>query len=58
METIAGKLIAHILKYIVVQKQLQWGRGNVVIFFIYFFLLSVVIFYTSCFITAALKTDA
>ena len=54
METIVRKHVAHILEYMVVQQHFGWGKGNVVIFF----LLSVVIFYTGCVITAALKTDA
>ena len=55
METIVRKPIAHILKYMVVPKLLGWGRDNVVVFP---FFLNVVDFYTSCAITAALKTDA
>ena len=60
METIVRKRIAHILKYMVVQQQLGWGKGIVVfyLFVYFFFLLGVIIFYTSCVTTAALKTDA
>ena len=46
--------MTHLFKYIVV-KNLGQGRANVVIFV---FLLYVFIFYTSCIIAAALKTDA
>ena len=64
MKTIVRKRIGNILKYMVVQQQLGWARDNVVVFFVVFFLflLSVVIFYTSCVIKdcviALLKTDA
>ena len=51
MEAIIRKYIARISKYIVVQ-QLGWGRNNVVVFFLEY----VVCFYTSCVITAVLKT--
>ena len=53
MGTTFRKQIAHILKYMVLQ-QLGW-RG--VMFFFIFFLLYIVIFYTSCGIISALKAD-
>ena len=57
LEAIVGKHIARILKDIMVQ-QLGWGRGNVVVVFCFFYLQYVVSFYTSCVVTAVLKTDA
>ena len=47
--------MTHILKYIV-EQNLGQGRTNVVIFI--FFVLYLIIFYTTCIIAAALKTDA
>ena len=55
METIVRKDIAYILKYMVVQ---QLGGGGVMLLFFPFFLLYVIIFYNSCDIISALKTDA
>ena len=55
LETIVH--IVRILKYMAVQ-QLRWGTSNFFYLFIYFFFQYDVSFYTSCVITAVLKTDA